>query len=97
MKSISRRGFVSWFGAGTAGLTIAPLTALHSRAAVAAPSFGRGFGPLSSKLPLNSDQLINAFIGDLRGKAILALPEGFEYSVVSCAGDQMSEDRKSVV
>lgn len=91
MKSISRRGFVSWFGAGTAGLTIAPLTALHSRAAFAAPSFGRGFGPLSAKLPLNSDQLGNAFIGDLRGKPILALPEGFEYTVVSCAGDPMSD------
>jgi secreted PhoX family phosphatase len=79
------------FGAGTAGLTIAPLTALHARSAHAAPSFGRGFGPLSPKLPINSDALVNSFIGDLRGKAILALPEGFEYSVVSPTGDAMTD------
>jgi secreted PhoX family phosphatase len=91
MKSLSRRGFVSFFGAGTAGLTIAPLTALHARAAYAAPSFGRGFGPLSPRLPENSAQLVNAFIGDLRNKPILALPAGFEYSVISNIGDLMSD------
>lgn len=86
MKSMSRRGFVSMMG-----LTIGPLTALHARAARGAPFFGRGFGPLTPKLPLNTGDLINPFIGDLRNRPILALPEGFEYTVVSCAGDSMGD------
>lgn len=90
MKSISRRGFMSVLGAGTAGLSITSFAALQSRAAHGAPSFGRGFGPLAPKLPLNTGALNNAFIGDLRGKPILALPEGFEYWVISPTGDLLS-------
>ena len=77
-------------GATTAGI-LGPLTLLHARVARGLPSFGRGFGPLTPKLPLNTASLVNGFMGDLRNIAILALPEGFEYSVVSCAGDPMSD------
>jgi secreted PhoX family phosphatase len=91
MNSLSRRRFLSGVGTGTAGLTIAPLLSLQSRLAHGAPSFGRGFGPLSPKLPLNTAQLSNSFIGDLRNRAILALPEGFEYTVISPTGDTMSD------
>lgn len=92
----SRRRFMSTFGAGGAGLTIAPLLALQSGQAAAArpkggPSFGAGFGPLTPKLPLNTDELNNPFIGDLRNKPILALPEGFDYWVISPTGDTLSD------
>lgn len=92
MRSVSRRGFVSMLGKGTAaGLTIAPLTTLQQRLALGAPAFGRGFGPLSSQLPLNTETISNASIGDLRGVPILAVPEGFSYTVVSKRGDLMSD------
>lgn len=91
MASISRRGFVSLLGAGGAGFTLGPLVALQSRVARGAPAFGRGFGPLAPQLPVNTDDLVNSFIGDLRQKPILALPSGFEYSVLSNAGDLMSD------
>jgi hypothetical protein len=42
-------------------------------------------------LPTNSGELVNAFIGDLRDQPILALPRGFEYSVISSTGDIMSD------
>jgi uncharacterized protein len=90
MRSISRRGFISALGAGTAGLSLTSFAALHARSALGAPSFGRGFGPLSAKLPLNTAALNNPFIGDLRNLPILALPEGFEYWVISPTGDPLS-------
>jgi uncharacterized protein len=91
MTPISRRGFISALGSGTAGLTIAPLLGLQSRLAQGSPAFGRGFGPLSPMLPLNTATLSNDFIGDLRNLPILSLPEGFEYSVVSSTGDVMTD------
>jgi uncharacterized protein len=91
MNELSRRRFLSGLGTGTAGLTIAPLINLQSRLAHGAPSFGLGFGPLSPQLPLNTAELSNAAIGDLRNRAILALPDGFEYWVVSNTGDTMSD------
>jgi uncharacterized protein len=91
MKNISRRGFVTALGSGTAGLTIAPLLGLQARLAHGSSPFGRGFGPLEPMLPLNTMDLNNPVIGDLRNKMILALPRGFEYSVVSNTGDPMSD------
>jgi len=91
MKSISRRGFVSALGSGTAGLTIAPLLSLQSRLAYGGSPFGRGFGPLEPMLPTNTMDLNNPAIGDLRNQPILALPRGFEYSVVSNTGDLMAD------
>ena len=91
MNSLSRRRFLSGLGTSTAGLTIAPLLSLQSRQAHGDPSFGKGFGPLSPKLPLNTDELSNAFIGDLRGKPILALPEGFDYRIVSYTGQVLKD------
>jgi uncharacterized protein len=91
MRSISRRGFVSYFSAGTAGLTIAPLLGLQARVARGDSPFGRGFGPLEPMLPLNTMELSNAFIGDLRNVPILALPRGFEYTVISPTGDTMTD------
>ena len=88
--SPSRRHFMSMLGAGAASLSIAPLL-LRAPNASAAPSFGAGFGPISPRLPLNSDALFNASIGDLRGKAILSLPEGFDYWIVSPTGDALSD------
>jgi uncharacterized protein len=91
MTAISRRNFVSLVGAGAA---LGPLAALHSRIALGAPSFGPGFGPLQSKLPLNTAELFNDVIGDLRNLPILAVPEGFDYWVVSNTGDRMSDGNR---
>ena len=92
----SRRRFMSTFGAGGAGLTIAPLLAMQAAQVSAAspkgePAFGAGFGPLTPKLPLNTDELNNPLIGDLRNKEILSLPDGFEYWAVSFTGDTLSD------
>ena len=87
--TVSRRKFLS--AATVAGLTIGPLTSFYARQAVGAPAFGRGFGPLEPLLPTNSGELVNSFIGDLRNRPILALPRGFEYSVISNTGDVMTD------
>lgn len=76
MNKLSRRHFLS--AAGAAGLTIGPLANFYARQAVGAPSFGAGFGPLEAKLPTNTAELMNGFIGDLRNVPILSLPKGFE-------------------
>lgn len=98
MSNVSRRNFMTLLGASGASMTIAPLLALQAgRAGAVAPAgepaFGAGFGPIAPKLPLNSgDALLdNALIGDLRGKAMLALPEGFDYWVISPTGDTLSD------
>jgi secreted PhoX family phosphatase len=91
MKTLSRRSFVSALGAGTAGLAIGPLIALNARRAEGATLLGRGFGPLTPMLPLNTADLQNSWIGDLRDRPLLALPEGFEYWAISCTGDVMSD------
>lgn len=77
--------------ASVAGLTIGPLAAFYARHATGAPAFGRGFGPLEPQLPTNTSELVNGFIGDLRNLPILAVPPGFEYSVISKTGDLMSD------
>ena len=94
----SRRRFMSAFGAGGAGLTIAPLLAMQAAQVSAAspkgePAFGAGFGPLTPKLPLNTDELSNPLIGDLRNKKLLSLPDGFEYRAVSSTGDTLSDGK----
>lgn len=94
LGAFSRRRFVSMLGAGTASLTIAPLLSLYARRVQAAPAFGEGFGPLSPKLPLNTDELITPEIGDLRNQPILALPDGFEYRVISCHGQSMDDGHR---
>jgi uncharacterized repeat protein (TIGR03803 family) len=86
--TVSRRTILS---AGVASLTIAPLASFYARQAVGQPAFGRGFGPLAPALPTNSADLDNAVIGDLRGRPILALPRGFDYSVISNTGDTMTD------
>jgi uncharacterized repeat protein (TIGR03803 family) len=87
--SVSRRQFLST--ATVAGLSIGPLAGFYARQAAGQPSFGRGFGPLEPTLPLNTSELQNTFIGDLRNIPILAVPRGFEYSVISNAGDLMTD------
>jgi uncharacterized repeat protein (TIGR03803 family) len=87
--AVSRRKFLQT--ASATGLTIAPLTSFYARQAAGAPAFGRGFGPLTPQLPLNTAALGNALIGDLSNRPILALPAGFEYSVISNMGDRMTD------
>lgn len=84
----SRRSFMKLVGASA---VIAPLSAFHSRAAHAAPSFGPGFGPLSPVLPLNTAGLHVPGAFDYRNRAIVTLPPGFRYSVISCTGQAMSD------
>lgn len=98
MTDVSRRKFMSMMSAGGASLTMAPLLALQAGVAGAkspagAPAFGPGFGPIAPKLPLNSgdDVLNNALIGDLREQALLALPQAFDYWVISPTGDLLSD------
>lgn len=70
---------------------VAPLSALSTRAAHAAPSFGPGFGPLAPLLPLNSADLHVPGAFDLRHRPIVSLPPDFSYSVISCTGQTMSD------
>ena len=60
MTDVSRRTFMSMMGAGGASLSVAPLLALQAGIARAAapagePAFGAGFGPITPKLPLNTN------------------------------------------
>lgn len=92
----SRRDFVKMLGAGA---MVAPLAALYSRAAIGAPAFGPGFGPLRPALPLNTDEVFSmnssgGYNFDLRGQPLITLPEGFNYRVVSCTGQTMSDNTK---
>jgi secreted PhoX family phosphatase len=84
----SRRDFVKLVGAGA---MVAPLAALHSRAAFGMPAFGPGFGPLEPMLPLNTHELVVPGAFDLRGIALIELPKGFSYHVVSCTGQLMTD------
>lgn len=85
--NFNRRHFLSAGAAGAATLVLAPLVAQSARAAQGMPAFGRGFGPLSPKLPLNTATLP----ANLQNVALLSLPEGFEYTVISCVGQTMSD------
>jgi len=87
MPSFSRRRFLSACSAGAASAALAPLLAQRARAEQGIPAFGRGFGPLEPKLPINGAALPE----DLRGTPLLALPENFEYMAVSIAGQTMSD------
>lgn len=93
MTDVTRRRFMSMMGAGGASLTIAPLLAMQAGRAAAEPSFGPGFGPIAPKLPLNTNESVlnNALIGDLRNQPLLAVPEGFDYWVISPTGDTLSD------
>lgn len=84
----SRRRFVQLLGSTA---MIAPLAALSSRSAHAAPSFGPGFGPLSPVLPLNSAELHVPGVFDYRGLPLLNLPPEFRYWAISCTGQAMSD------
>ncbi|MGD9739914.1 MAG: alkaline phosphatase PhoX [Bauldia sp.] len=85
----TRRGFLKALGTSGAGLTIAPLLAMNARAQIG-PIADAGFGRLVAKLPLNSDLLVNE-LGDLRGMPVLALPESFDYWIISSTGDVLSD------
>lgn len=95
---LSRRQFSLMAGAAAAATAAAPLGLLNARRAEADPvcasaSFSvDGFGPISPKVPLNSEELGNvAGAGDLRGVPLLQLPEKFEYTAISIRGDLMSD------
>jgi secreted PhoX family phosphatase len=86
--SESRRQFVKMLGAGA---MVAPLAALVSRGAHAAPSFGPGFGPLAPALPLNTADLWVPGAYDLRNIPLVTLPRDFRYWVISGTGQMMSD------
>ena len=87
MSNFSRRDFVSILGASTAGLSITPLSSFYARPAHARMIHGCGFGPLESKLPVNTDSLPDPY----KSEAFLSLPEQFSYSVASITGEIMSD------
>ncbi|NJR66571.1 MAG: DUF839 domain-containing protein [Leptolyngbyaceae cyanobacterium CRU_2_3] len=70
---------------------LSPLEAFYARAARGQGSNGIGYGPLSAKLPVNANELANTVAGDLSREAILALPRGFNYRVLSITGQTMSD------
>jgi secreted PhoX family phosphatase len=91
--SASRRDFMKRVGAGA---MLAPLAALYSRAAIGAPAFGPGFGPLAPALPLNTHELISYRLDgtvafDYRNLPLISLPQEFRYWVMSWTGQTMSD------
>lgn len=91
--SASRRDFMKIMGAGA---MLAPLAALSSRAAIGAPVFGPGFGPLAPALPLNTHELMSYRLDgsvafDYRNLPLITLPQEFRYWVVSWTGQTMSD------
>lgn len=91
--SASRRDFIKLVGAGVA---LAPLAALYSRAAIGAPVFGPGFGELAPALPLNTHELMSYRLDgtiafDYRNLPLISLPKEFRYWVVSWTGQTMSD------
>jgi hypothetical protein len=90
--NISRRKLLSFAGASAAGITmLAPLEAFYARVARGQSTSGVGYGPLTPKLPLNASELTNTYVGDLSNEPILALPNGFNYRVLSMTGMTMSD------
>ena len=94
--STSRRDFVKLVGSTA---MFAPLAALYSRTADAAPSFGPGFGKVNPVLPSNTNDIIGynadgSVAFDFRGKPLISLPPEFRYSVVSWTGQTMSDGSK---
>lgn len=89
---VSRRRFFTIAGASAATVTmLEPLAALRARALSGQSIRGEGFGPLTPKLPVNARDLTNTVVGDLSQESILALPRGFNYSVLSVTGQVMSD------
>src|SRR5690606_1303454 len=87
MANVSRRHFFSVCGAGAAVAMLTPLAVHADCARRGLPAFGRGFGPLEPKLPLNAAELP----ANLRNVPILALPKGFEYTAISITGETMTD------
>jgi uncharacterized protein len=85
--TLSRRKFLALAGATTAStFMVSPLEAFYARAARGQSTAGRGYGPLSPKLPKNT-----ASLGRFSGAPLLELPAGFEYTAFSITGDLMSD------
>ncbi|MDX2100629.1 MAG: DUF839 domain-containing protein [Leptolyngbyaceae cyanobacterium bins.59] len=90
--SFSRRKFLTLAGASAAGVTmVSPLEAFYARVAQGQGARSIGFGALEPKLPVNAAELTNTVVGDLSQEAILALPPGFNYRVLSMTGRPMSD------
>lgn len=83
-SALSRRRLVT---AAAASVTLVPLAALQFRTAQGESARGRGFGPLTAKLPENAAELPL----DLRNMALLSVPAAFEYSVISFAGARLND------
>lgn len=91
MKRLTRRRAFHLMGAAAAGTMAAPLALFHARATVGASHGGTGYGALKPVVPLNSADLGNTVIGDLRGMPLLDLPAGFRYSAVSITGQRLGD------
>ena len=95
--TVSRRNLMRLLGTSAAASAVAPLALLYSRAAMGAPSFGPGFGPLEPRLALNAAELIitqlDGTVLNWTNTPILALPKGFSYRVVSVTGQTMTDGK----
>jgi secreted PhoX family phosphatase len=92
--SLSRRNFFKIAGASAVGVSmLSPLEALYARAANGQVAGGIGYGPLEPKLPENADELVDIIFSgvNLAVTPALALPPGFNYTVISCTGQQMDD------
>ncbi|MCR9279685.1 MAG: PhoX family protein [Pseudomonadaceae bacterium] len=101
-KTVSRRQFSQLAATAAAASAVAPLGLFNARVASAAPGCNPasfrvdGFGPLSPKLPANTEDLsglvgVDGLSGDFRGQPLLRLPEGFNYRAISIRGQLMSD------
>jgi uncharacterized protein len=92
---VSRRKFVALAGGSAASAAmLSPLEAYYARVANGRPTRGIGYGPLVAQLPRNASELTNTVVGDLSREPILALPEGFNYQVLSVTGQTMSDGNR---
>jgi secreted PhoX family phosphatase len=66
----------------------------YSKAAEGKARLVTGYGALVPKLPVNARDLASTVLGDLSREAILALPRGFNYRVLSMTGMTMSDGTK---
>ncbi|OLP18013.1 phosphatase [Leptolyngbya sp. 'hensonii'] len=90
--SFSRRKFLTVASASAAGVTmVSPLEAFYARVAQGQNVGTVGFGPLVPKPALNAQDLKNTILGDLSKEALLSLPAGFNYTVLSMTGMPMSD------